>query len=283
MLVSAYITPHPPIIIPEIGQDNLNQVPKTIEAMEKLGDDIATLKPETVVIISPHSINLPNSFGIYNFESYQGNLAQFGAFNINLKFEKDQKLSKEIIAKSNFPLTEINSALAPELLEENNLDHGILVPLYYLSQKYNSFKLVPLTFSMLDLDKHFEFGKSLGKIIKESKEEIVFVASGDLSHRLTPEAPSGYSPKGKEFDRQLVELIKQNKPQEILKLDQNLIQEAGECGLRSIVILFGVLSNFDYELDFITYEGPFGVGYATGKFKIKNATCLPAGRKVKNN
>jgi len=271
MLTSAYITPHPPIIIPEIGQDNLRQTPKTVEAMKKLGDDVAKLKPETVIIISPHSATLSNSFGIYNFESYQGNLAQFGAFNINLKFKKDQKLSKEIIAKSNFPLTEINSTLAPELLEENNLDHGILVPLYYLSQKYNSFKLIPLTFSMLDLDKHFEFGKSLGKIIKESKDKIVFVASGDLSHRLTPEAPAGYSPKGKEFDRQLVELIKQNKPQEILKLDQNLTQEAGECGLRSIVILFGILSNFDYKLDFVSYEGPFGVGYATGKFKIQNS------------
>lgn len=49
------ITPHPPIIVPTIGQPaDLKIVSKTIEEMEKLAEKFAEAKPQTVMVISPH-------------------------------------------------------------------------------------------------------------------------------------------------------------------------------------------------------------------------------------
>jgi len=90
-----------------------------------------------------------------------------------------------------------------------------------------------------------------------------------LSHRLTTEAPAGYSPKGAEFDRQLVAALEKADVKALLAMDRNLIDEAGECGLRPVFFLLGVMGGLDAEMMLSSYEGPFGVGYAVIAFKIK--------------
>jgi len=86
---------------------------------------------------------------------------------------------------------------------------------------------------------------------------------------VTPEAPAGYSPRGRVFDKKLTELIQQKNIKGILNLDQELIEEAGECGLRSIVILLGALSGLRWEVKSLSYEAPFGVGYMVASLNIK--------------
>jgi len=87
------------------------------------------------------------------------------------------------------------------------------------------------------------------------------IASGDLSHRLSPSAPAGYSPKGEIFDNLLKELLSSKDTSGILNLDKELVEEAGECGLRSIMILLGILEKQNYKFKLLSYEAPFGVGY----------------------
>ncbi len=154
------------------------------------------------------------------------------------------------------------------IIDEDWLDHGMLVPLYYLtSGKLDNIPIVGVGFSMLDLQTHFKFGQLISQISSLQSQNLAIVASGDLSHRLTPEAPAGYSKKGKEFDKKLIELLKKNKTKEILNLDPVLIEEAGECGLRSIIILLGALSSLQSQVSVLSYEGPFGVGYLVAEFK----------------
>ncbi len=271
MLTSAYITPHPPILIPEIGGSNLSSIENTVNAMKELGAELAEFKPETVLIVSPHGMIEDDKFGIYDFPVYRGDFGSLGAYGVSLKFNQDKELTEEIRNKldNQFPLTEINPDFYSELTADQNLDHGMMVPLYYLSQEYNKFGLVPIAFSMADLQSHYEFGQALGKIIEESKKKITFVASGDLSHCLTADAPAGYNPKGEEFDNELIKLLETNQVEKIINLDPYFVEEAGQCGLRSIVILLGILSNFKYQFEKLSYEGPFGVGYLVGKFIIK--------------
>ena len=57
----------------------------------------------------------------------------------------------------------------------------------------------------------------------------------------------------------------------ILNMGEELVEEAGECGFRSIIILLGALSNLQqttYNLQLLSYEGPFGVGYLIANVKI---------------
>ncbi|MGL5751253.1 MAG: hypothetical protein ACRCXT_12035 [Paraclostridium sp.] len=64
----------------------------------------------------------------------------------------------------------------------------------------------------------------------------VIIASGDLSHRLKEGGPYPYTPLGKEFDDKLISILQNGDLNELFSIDKDLIQEAGECGLRSLYI-----------------------------------------------
>ena len=44
------------------------------------------------------------------------------------------------------------------------------------------------------------------------------------------------------------------------------MEEAAECGYRSILMLLGVFEGLEIETEVLSYEGPFGVGYAVATF-----------------
>jgi AmmeMemoRadiSam system protein B len=262
MIVFASICPHPPLLIPTIGKENLKQVKKTETAMKKLEEDFYAAKPDTVVIISPHSPLIPNAFGINMAENYTAHLNDFGDFSFKLHFAANKDLAhrlKERAEDQQFPVV---------LVSQPELDHGITVPLFYLTRHRPNIPLVPLSFSMMDLPTHLKFGKIIRDEIQSDKSRVAVVASGDLSHRLTEGAPAGYSAMGARFDRELTKLIKKNNVEGILGLDQELVDEAGECGLRSITILLGILDEINYQPEILSYEGPFGVGYLVANFKL---------------
>lgn len=258
------ISPHPPIIIPTIGtKEDHHLVSKTIEGMKKLGELFQEKKVDTLIIVSPHAPVDLDFFTVLSGERLCGNFQMFGDFETKLCFDNDKEIIEKIKQMGkidNIPLRFLNI---------NSLDHGTLVPLYYLSKKFSHFKLVSIAYSFLNREEHLKFGNTLFKIMKNSPKNIAFVASGDLSHRLIPGAPAGFSPYGKEFDEKLIRLLRRKDIEGILNLDPEFVEEAGECGYRSIIILLGILKNLNWEPEIISYEGPFGVGYLVANFKIK--------------
>lgn len=261
-LVFSAITPHPPILIPTIGKDNLEQIKSTKEAMEKLADELAQTEAEILIIISPHGQIDHVAFTVNISENYEVNFESFGDFATKLNIKGETILmaaGKEQISKKS-PLN---------IISEPKLDHGVGVPLFYLSQKLGDFSLIPIYFSLLDTQAQVEFGKGLKEIIMASDKKVAVVASGDLSHCLTENAPAPFNPAGKEFDEKLIALLKNNDSQSIINLDQTLTENAAECGLRSILILLGVLNNVNFNTEILSYEAPFGVGYLVANLKLE--------------
>ena len=115
---------------------------------------------------------------------------------------------------------------------------------------------------------HFKFGELLNREIIRNHDKVAVIASADLSHRLTKNAPGGYSPKGKKFDKKIVEYLLQSKAKEIIEMDKDEISDAGECGLKPITILLGILEGVKYKPETYCYESPFGIGYLTMNFKL---------------
>lgn len=262
-LVFAAITPHPPVLIPEIGKDNLKKISKTQQAMKELEREIYAAKPESILIISPHGQIFDDTFNINLSADYTANFKEFGDFGVELKFKSDYLSIQQIRAAD-----ETNEAMPITLSSQPELDHGFSVPLYYLTPHLKEIPIIPVTYSGLDYQKHFEFGQFLYRQLAKLNKRFAVVASGDLSHKLTKDAPGGYSAEGKKFDKKLVELIKKKDIQGILNIDPKLGQEAGECGLRSIIILAGIIESLNIEPVVLSYEGPFGVGYAVCNFKL---------------
>ena len=65
----------------------------------------------------------------------------------------------------------------------------------------------------------------------------MFVASGDMSHRLTIDGPYHFDPNGPVFDKAVVELLEKGDFAGLEQLDPAVVQAAGECGLRSLFAL----------------------------------------------
>ena len=101
-----------------------------------------------------------------------------------------------------------------------------------------------------------------------SRKRVAIIASGDLSHRLIPSAPAGYDPMGKAFDEKLVKAISCLDSKAVLRFEPELIERAGECGLRSIIILLGALEGLKVTPEVLSYEGPFGVGYMVASLEV---------------
>lgn len=261
MLVFSAICPHPPILIPTVGQENLAHIKKTHLAMQKLADEFYASQPETVLIISPHGKLLETAFTINTAPHLTANFKQFGDMETELNFKGDMGLCHQIkeVLETKIPI---------QLIAEPTLDHGAGVPLYYLSKNLAQLKIIPLGYSWQNSAMHFKLGQELAEIIHTSKQRIAVIASGDLSHCLTKNAPAKYSPVGKKFDKKIVELINQKETDKILNLDKQFVAEAAECGLRSILILLGILSEHNYTPEVLSYEGPFGVGYLVCNFEL---------------
>ncbi|PIY97178.1 MAG: AmmeMemoRadiSam system protein B [Candidatus Kerfeldbacteria bacterium CG_4_10_14_0_8_um_filter_42_10] len=262
-LIFSAIAPHPPLLIPNIGRDNLKQVKKTCQALENLGNDLYAAKPDSLIIISPHAPLAEDTFLINLAEKYKSSLEAFGDFDTKLEFRSDPELVSNIKMRAQEEDVPLN------LINQPDIDHGAIVPLYFLAKSMPKIPVIPISFSLLDLKSHFKFGTALQKEILKSTKRIAVVASGDLSHSLSEDAPAGFAKEGGIFDEKLVELIKQNNITEILNLDPALIEKAAECGLRSFIILLGILNGINYRPEVLSYEGPFGVGYLTVNFVIK--------------
>ncbi len=113
---------------------------------------------------------------------------------------------------------------------------------------------------------HFLWGKELASKIPQ-KLRWAWIASGDMSHRLKEDGPYGFHPSGPKFDQKFIELLKDKDISGILDLDSRLVEEAGECGLRSFCMLLGAIeeSQSAWTPKILSYEGPFGVGYLVAR------------------
>jgi len=262
-LVFAGACPHPPILIPTIGKDNLHKIDGTVKALQKMEENLYAAKPDIIITISPHGIVLLDAFLINLCDKYESDFSQFGDFTTHLEFLPDLKFVEDLRSSEKARKTPLTVTSEPKL------DHGVTVPLYYLTQHLHNFTIVPISYSLLDYPTHVEFGGMLKDQIFETNKRIAVIASGDMSHRLTKDAPAGYSPRGKEFDAKLIDLLKNKDLDGILNLDPELIEEAGECGLRSLLVLLGIIKKMNYQTNILSYEGPFGVGYLCADFQFK--------------
>ncbi len=256
--------PHPPIIIPEIGKGEERKTQATIVAMHKLGEMLTKIKPEVLFVISPHGKVQYNAMGVASSPCSEGSFNVWGASGISYRFDND-------LAFVHCLQEECNRNKVPLITFDDKcyeLDWGVLVPIHFLIKKIDNVTLVPATFSFLPLHTHFLFGKSIRKAAEQCGKKIAFIASGDLSHRLLPGAPAGYDPMGKVFDRKVVEAMSHLDSRALLEIDPELVDRAGECGLRSFTVLSGALDGLNVTPEILSYEGPFGVGYMVASFMI---------------
>jgi AmmeMemoRadiSam system protein A/AmmeMemoRadiSam system protein B len=264
-IVFSGIAPHPPIMVPEVGREAIAEVRGSIEAMAELTKRIIASGAETVVLISPHAPLNPYAFVAYQGPRLYGDFAYFSAPAISVEAALDDELLEAIGKAASAQEYEVAN------LKGYDLDHGTAVPLYFLRRNGWNGRVVALGYSFLSNDDHLRFGACIGQASDKVGRPVALVASGDLSHRLKPEAPGGYNPTAYIFDEVVVDALRCNAPERIVNVDQELRRLAGECGYRSMLVAFGATRELPPACAVLNYEAPFGVGYLVAQLTNKKA------------
>ena len=272
-LVGCFFTPHPPIIVPEVGGAELSKVDSTVQAMRHLGETAARLDPDTLLVMSPHALLARSEMSISVGREYRGSFTEFRAPRVQLRAPADPELAQAVVDRATAEGVPVRLIGDPG--EAIPLDHGTMVPLVYLTAGLKRpWRLLVVGFSSLDLETHVRFGVGLARAMEANRSRVLFVASGDLSHRLVPGAPAGYDPRGAEFDHEVAEMFARGDWKGLLAINSALVRAAGECGYRSLAVLAGVVQELEARgrttiNDLSSYEGPFGVGYLVGEVRIE--------------
>ncbi|MBR3393597.1 MAG: AmmeMemoRadiSam system protein A [Firmicutes bacterium] len=265
-ILGAFVVPHPPLIIPDVGRGGEKQIEKTIRAYEKVADEIARLKPETIIISSPHALMYSDYFHISPGQGAEGDFSMFRAKNVRFEETYDEELVKEICRladQDGFP-----AGIEGERTYrgDQKLDHGTMIPLYFIRQKYSDFKIIRLGLSGLSLKEHYRFGQMIREAVDTLNRRAVYVASGDLSHKLQTYGPYGFAPEGPQYDQRLMNIFGaisggSTDLKALLDFDESFLSEAAECGHRSFVMMAGALDGLSLDVQVLSHEDVTGVGY----------------------
>ena len=292
-IVGSIIVPHPPLMIPEVGRGEEKSIAQTTAAYEEAASFAASLQPETLIISSPHSIMYRDYFHISKGTSARGNLSAFGAPDVRFYEEYDTELVQEICRladQENFPAG---------ILGERDplLDHGTMVPLYFLHRQWSSFgdqssdcgrtsctdttanikganrrppfRIIRIGLSGLSLEDHYHFGMLIQKAVENLGRRVVYVASGDLSHKLKSYGPYGYAKEGPAYDEQVMKVCGGGCFGGLFDFAPAFLEKAAECGHRSFVIMAGALDGRSVEAKVLSHQDVTGVGYGVCTFSVR--------------
>ncbi len=261
MIKKIYNTPHPPLIIKEIGRGREKEIAETINNFNRMAREIEEINPDTIIVISPHAPSFLNRYYLPLDDYYINNMLRFN-FNKEIKIPFD----KELINKINNYNNHLGIDASPTL--DITKDHASYIPLYFILERYKNFKVVLLGMNSNSEEDNLYLGKLINKSINDLKRKAIVIVSGDLSHALSNNAPSPYTPYGKIYDEEIIKIIKSTRLDGFINLDRNLKINSANCAMLPLEIMAGITSNLNLKLDYYSYEAPFGVGYLFASFNV---------------
>lgn len=263
-MLGAIITPHPPVLLPEVGGGREREIAATDRAMRTAAETVAAWQPDVIIVSSPHTILYRDYFHIAPGDGAVGDMSRFGAPEVRIQASYDTLLREEIIRRA-----EAEGLHAGTLGQRDpELDHGVLIPLYYLRKADVRCPIVRMGLSGFSPLDHYRLGKCVQDAVNALGRRAVFLASGDLSHKLKADGPYGCAPEGPQFDDAVTHTMASGDFLEFLTIDPALCERAAECGLRSFQVMAGALDGLAVEPQLLSHEGTFGVGYAIALFPV---------------
>lgn len=271
-LVFGAVAPHGSSIISELAGSEREAFKPTREAMEVLGNKIKSYKPDTIVILTPHGLKLHGHNAVYLCENCSGSLSDNGN-TVSAHFKCDQALAKDILQRAQnqgIPCIGVNYGTASGEYSDIQMDWGTLIPLWYCGARDEVKPQIVVIGPSRDvsLEKLVELGKVIATAAKESGKNIVLIASADQGHAHDPNGIYGFDPASKEYDEQIVDIIKENRLEKLLNFDMGFIEKAKPDSLWQMTILYGATQVVPMTSEFLNYNMPSYFGMLVAGFEV---------------
>ena len=264
MIVKAVMVPHPPIALHEVGRGEEEKISATLNAFKAAMKEIADSGPETVIVLSPHAVMYRDWFNVSSGKKTSGSMARFHAGSV--KFEKEY--DTELTALLDRMFEQDGFAAGTEYDRDRALDHGTMVPLYFLDQFTEDYRLVRIGLSGLSLPMHYRLGQYIKAASDQLGRRIAVIGSGDLAHCQKEDGPYGFKPEGPAYDERIMKDMGNADFKALFSYSPAFLDACMECGHRSFVIMAGILDGIRVTPHVLSHEATFGVGYGIITYDI---------------
>lgn len=257
-LVFSAIVPHSPLFIPSIGSEHAGALRVTTKALETITAALAAARPDTLICLTSHAATAAEAVTFNIRPTYQMNFEEFGEYSTRATVAGDPGFAHHL--KRRFDSERPSTPVV--VTSQEILDYGVTIPLFYFLRTLPTLRVIPIGDTLRTYRQQLRIGHRLRRPIYQEHRRVAVVASANLSHRLNELSPAGVSPKAKAFDRRVLEAIAKNRPSSLTRFRPETLAEVQECGLRPILLLFGILEGTAITPELLSYEGPFGIGHA---------------------
>lgn len=266
-VVGAIMVPHPPLIVPAVGRGQEAVIEETSAAYKQAAEFVRDLAPDTIVLSSPHSVMYSDYFHISPGKSARGSLRNFGALGTTIEVMYDTELVNRICRladEQNFPAGTMGE-------KDAALDHGTVVPLTFINEVYPNYQLVRIGLSGLSYADHYRLGQMVREAAEALNRRVVYVGSGDLSHKLKEEGPYGFDESGPVYDERIMDVMGRAAFHELFDFSDDLCDKAAECGHRSFIMMAGALDASAVSAERLSHQDVTGVGYGICTYLVTGA------------
>jgi aromatic ring-opening dioxygenase LigB subunit len=252
-LVFAAIAPHG--TLPEAPVPGADA---THAALATLGERFDAAQPDATIVLTPHNVHVEGHFAVVVAGTMAGSLSEFDAPDVRLSVPVDADLALQCVAALqddgipavgvSFGGNDPTGAIAP-------LDWGVLIPLWAMGGRAEPPVPVVVVSPARDRspEEHVRAGGVLGRAAVASGKRVALIASADHGHAHDPSGPYGFDPAAAEYDRQVVELVEENRLAGLLEFDPAFVDAAKADSWWQLLMLHGALGD-GWQGEFLSYE-----------------------------
>ncbi|WP_165252804.1 AMMECR1 domain-containing protein [Adlercreutzia sp. ZJ304] len=274
-IVGRFIMPHSPNTIPWLSKGHYKEATQTTTACEEIGSRIGQLKPDTIIVISAHAPSVGNYFYVPKRKIMYGNTGEFSFRQHMIKKEPAWNFIDKLVEvgkRNSCPITtfENNPRLRRKHKLNGSFDLATYIPLYFVEQFWQDYRLVTISLSDLPPSDHYLCGTVIERTIQQLEGTYVIIASAELSHKTTEDSPYGYVEDGLIFNGLVCQSILDGNVNKLLSLDYARRNHVGQCGVDAIAMLYGTGNSMKFSGDILSYEHTFGIGMVVASLTHTN-------------
>jgi aromatic ring-opening dioxygenase LigB subunit len=234
-------------------------------ALEELGRRLERTEPDVMVIVTPHNVHVQGHFAVVTSAKIAGTLEESERA---LASTVDQELAQGILdslRSYGLPAVGISFGSNDLSLAEMPMDWGTLIPLWFLGGRSEAPRPVVVLSPAHDLSlaDHVRAGEALAEACTGRRAAVI--ASADHGHAHDPDGPFGFDPASTEYDARIVELVSENRLDEVASLE-TIVGAASADSLWQLVVLHGALGQ-RFSAELLSYERPTYFGMLCAAFE----------------
>ena len=259
-LVFAAIAPHGGIAIAEAcAPEQRDLAAVTRRGMEELGRRSDRAKPDVAIVLTPHNIHVEGAMAVVTSGIVAGALEGHPAVALRIRVDRDlARAVRETIASEGIPVAGVSYGANDAAAASFPMDWAVLVPLWFMGGRADPPARTVVIAPARDLsyERHVAAGRAIARAAAASERRVALIASCDHGHGHDANGPYGFTPKSREFDQQVVDLVRRDDLGALLKMDPALPVEAKADSYWQMLMLHGALEPGKWKGEFLSYEAP---------------------------